>query len=410
MKKVFLTLFVLIVSVVMFGCSSDTSGDGDNVIKVGFVDPLTGPGAVFGVPQRDAVEMAVEEINEGEGVVIDGEKYTFEIIEEDNEANPNEAINAVNKLRDRDGVEFILGGSSSPPTMAIAETFPHENAVFLVGYAAQKEITTQGNENTFRTRPPSEYLGGATGQFVYDNGDRKVAYVGQSDATYIGFFDVFKEVFLEAGGEVVAEEMFSLGDQDMRTQITTAINRDPDALIVPGYVEQAAFVYRQARELGFEGNIYGFTGGTEEQYLEIVPPEMMEGVYDVRPEEIPEENRKETNIAFFENFTEKYGDSSGSVGLYAYDQVYVLKNAIEEAQSTDPEVIMDTIRNMSVPEEVTLNYYEVDGKMFDPNGQAYTPNIALIWEGEKWEFAEQLPSDPEGFSQLMSEETKENLN
>lgn len=410
MRKVLLTLGLLIISVVMFGCSSGDSSDGDNTIKVGFVDPLTGPGAVFGVPQRDAVEMAIEEINEGNGVVIDGEKYTFELIEEDNEANPNEAINAVNKLRDRDGVDFILGGASSPPTMAIAETFPHENAVFLFGYAAQKEITTQGNKNTFKTRAPSEYIGGATGQFVYDNGDTKVAYVGQSDATYIGFFEVFKEVYLEAGGEVVAEEMFSLGDQDMRTQLTTAINRDPDALIVPGYVEQAAFVYRQARELGFEGNIYGFTGGTEEQYLEIVPAEMMEGIYDVRPEEIPVENRKETNIAFFENFSEKYGDSSGSVGLYAYDQVYVLKNAIEEAQSLDPEVIMETIRNMSVPEEVTLNYYEIDGKMFDPNGQAYTPNVALKWVGEKWETAEQLPSDPEGFSQLMSEETAENLN
>src|SRR5699024_3161117 len=219
----------------------------------------------------------------------------------------------------------------------------------------------------------------------------------------------FKDTYLDMGGEVVAEEKFSLEDRDMKTQLTTAINKDPDALVVPGYVEQAAFVYKQARELGFDGNIYGFTGGTEEQYLEIVSPEVMEGIYDVRPEEIPEESeRKESNIDFFENYKKLYGDSSGSVGLYAYDQVYTLKNALEEAQSLDPNDVMEAMANLTVPDEVTLNYYEKEGKRFDENGQAYAPNVALVWKGEKLETAERLPADPEKFSKIMSEESNNN--
>jgi|GEM_PF-263480 len=391
------------------GGSSDGSSEQMEVLKVGFVDPLTGPGAVFGVPQSESVDMAVEEINNNGGVKVGDKAYKIELIKYDNKADANEAINAVRKLIDRDGVKFILGHASSTPTLAVVQMVAEEDVLLLVGYAAEQSIVTQGNKNVFRNRTPSGYTGAPAGEFAAKNGVKRLAFLGQKDLVYQSFFKYFKERFEANGGEVIAEEVFSLGDRDMYTQLTKIISLNPDAILTPGYVEQAAFVYKQARELGYTGPFYGFTGGSEEQYLEIVPKEYMEGIYDVRPEEIPEVDRSQNNINYFINYEKKYGKEPVPIGLYAYDQVYVLKAAIEKAGSLEVGKVIEALRDLEPPKEVTLNYLTINGKMFDENGQAFTRNVALQWQGDGWKFAAELPNLAEEFSQELSRQTQETL-
>lgn len=405
-KRWYLLVAVTIVlSMVVTACAPG-GGDGEEVLKIGFVDPLTGPGAVFGKPQEEAVDMAIEEINNAGGVQVGDKKYKLELIKYDNKADANEAINATRKLIDRDGVKFILGGASSTPTLAVVQNIKDDDVLFLVGYAAEQSIVTQGNTNVFRNRTPSGYIGGPTGEAVIQDGVKTLAFLGQKDAVYQSFFKFFKEKFTQAGGKVLAEETFSLGDRDMYTQLTKVINLNPDAILVPGYVEQAAFVYKQARELGYKGKIYGFTGGSKEQYLEIVTNEQMQGIYDVRPEEVPEKNRSENNKKFFENFKKKYNKNPVNISLYAYDQVYVLKNALEKAGTTEVSEVIKAVKEMEPPKEATLNYITVNGKMFDPNGQAYTPNVLLRWEGDDWKYVRNMEADVEEFSKKLSAEVK----
>lgn len=405
-KRWYLLVAVTIVlSMVVTACAPG-GGDGEEVLKIGFVDPLTGPGAVFGKPQEEAVDMAIEEINNAGGVQVGDKKYKLELIKYDNKADANEAINATRKLIDRDGVKFILGGASSTPTLAVVQNIKDDDVLFLVGYAAEQSIVTQGNTNVFRNRTPSGYIGGPTGEAVIQDGVKTLAFLGQKDAVYQSFFKFFKEKFTQAGGKVLAEETFSLGDRDMYTQLTKVINLNPDAILVPGYVEQAAFVYKQARELGYKGKIYGFTGGSKEQYLEIVTNEQMQGIHDVRPEEVPEKNRSENNKKFFENFKKKYNKNPVNISLYAYDQVYVLKNALEKAGTTEVSEVIKAVKEMEPPKEATLNYITVNGKMFDPNGQAYTPNVLLRWEGDDWKYVRNMEADVEEFSKKLSAEVK----
>src|SRR5690606_12667222 len=127
------------------------------------------------------------------------------------------AINATRKLIDRDGVKFILGGASSTPTLAVVQNIKDDDVLFPVGYAAEQSIVTQGNTNVFRNRTPSGYIGGPTGEAVIQDGVKTLAFLGQKDAVYQSFFKFFKEKFTQAGGKVLAEETFSLGDRDMYT-------------------------------------------------------------------------------------------------------------------------------------------------------------------------------------------------
>ncbi len=398
-------MIVLIISVWMaFAFSITPSFAGEKELVIGVNDALTGPGAVYGLPQANSVQMAAEEINSAGGVVLNGDKYKLKVIAYDDKANPTEATNAVRKLIDRDGVKYILGFCCSGATGAVAAMIGREEAIVLVGNAAERSITTRGLDNLVRTRPPADYTGAAAGRFVAKKNHKRIAVIGALEISFYSMYvDAFEKEFVKSGGEIITRETFSIKDRDMSPQLTKIRGLKPDALLVVGYVEPSAFVYRQAFELGLNVPKYGFTSGSEEQFLRVATSEQMEGIWDLRPTELTLESATQNGLAYHENYTKRFGVSPSPSSPYAYDQMYVLKHALEAAGTVeDYRAVAKAIRELGVPSEAVMKYIPVDGKMFDSNGQAYTSNGAFQWQSGKWEFVEDLPSDPKAYSEFLS--------
>ena len=302
----------------------------DKELVLGVNDALTGPGAVYGLPQANAVQMAADEINARGGIKAGGDTYRLKVIRNDDKANPTEATNSVRKLIDRDNVKYLLGFCCSGSTSAVASFIAKEDVVMLVGNAAERAITAAGTPNLFRTRPPADFTGAAAGTFVAKRGARNIAVIGSLDVSfYTQYLDAFERELNKAGGKIIAKETFGLRDRDMTPQLTKVRALNPDALLVLGYVEPAAFVYRQATELGMKIPRYGFTSGSEEQFLRVATSEQMEGVWDLRPTELTVEALDANAKTYVANYTQKFGAAPSPSSPYAYDQVYVLKNAIE---------------------------------------------------------------------------------
>ncbi|WP_255418676.1 ABC transporter substrate-binding protein [Paracoccus sp. JM45] len=373
-------------------------------LKIGVADALTGGAAVYGLPQANSVEMAADEINAAGGISVGDETYMLDVIVYDDKANPTEATNAVRKLIDRDGVKYILGFCCSGATGAIASFIGYEDAVMLVGNAAERSITTQGLTNLVRTRPPADYTGAAAGAFVARQGHKRVAVLGALETSfYASYVEAFEEEFAKSGGEVIAHEVFASKDRDMSPQLTKIRAMDPDALLVVGYVEPAAFAYRQSTELGMDIPRYGFTSGSEEQFLRVATTEQMEGVWDLRPTELTLQSTTDAGLAYHEHYLERFGDAPSPSSPYAYDQAWALKHAIEAAGSVDDtEAVAAALRDLKIFPEAVMQYRPVNGKMFDDNGQAYTANGAFQWQDGHWVFVEELPSDPEAYSEFLS--------
>lgn len=376
----------------------------EKTLDIGVSDALTGGAAVYGLPQANAVKMAAEEINASGGVKVGGETYMLNVIAYDDKANPTEASNSVRKLIDRDGVKYILGFCCSGATGAVASFIEDEDAVMLVGNAAERSITTREISNLVRTRPPADYTGASAGTFVANKGAKRVAVLGALDVGfYASYVDAFEKELKKAGGEIVTRETFSLKDRDMTPQLTKIRGLDADALLVVGYVEPAAFIYRQSTELGMDIPRYGFTSGSEEQFLRVATSEQMEGVWDLRPTELTLLSASENGIAYHKNYSEKYGISPSPSSPYAYDQTYALKDALEAAGSVDDtKAVSAALRKLKVPDEVVMQYSSVEGKMFDVNGQAYTSNGAFQWQDGNWVFVADLPSDAAAYSEFLS--------
>ena len=376
----------------------------EKTLDIGVSDALTGGAAVYGLPQANAVQMAAEEINASGGIKVGDDSYMLNVIAYDDAANPTEASNAVRKLIDRDGVKFILGFCCSGATGAVASFIEYEDAVMLVGNAAERSITTREIPNLTRTRPPADYTGAAAGTFVANKGHKRVAVLGALDVGfYASYVDAFEKELNAAGGEIITREAFGLKDRDMTPQLTKIREQNPDAILVVGYVEPAAFIYRQAVELGIDVPRYGFTSGSEEQFLRVASSEQMEGVWDLRPTELTLLSATETGIAYHANYSARFGIAPSPSSPYAYDQTYALKHAIEAAGTVeDTAAVAAALRELPVPPEVVMQYLPVDGKMFDVNGQAYTSNGAFQWQDGNWVFVQDLPSDAAAYSAFLS--------
>ena len=387
-----------------FALVSSASLAAEKTLDIGVSDALTGGAAVYGLPQANAVQMAADEINAAGGITVGDDTYMLNVIAYDDKANPTEASNSVRKLIDRDGVKYILGFCCSGATGAVASFIENEDAVMLVGNAAERSITTREIPNLVRTRPPADYTGAAAGTFVADKGHRKVAVLGALDiGFYASYVDAFETELEKAGGEIITRESFGLKDRDMTPQLTKIRELGPDAILVVGYVEPAAFIYRQAVELGIDVPRFGFTSGSEEQFLRVATSEQMEGVWDLRPTELTLLSASENGIAYHANYSDRFGIAPSPSSPYAYDQTYALKDAIEAAGTVDDTAaVAAALRDLPVPDEVVMQYLPVDGKMFDVNGQAYTSNGAFQWQSGNWVFVQDLPSDAKAYSEFLS--------
>jgi branched-chain amino acid transport system substrate-binding protein len=375
----------------------------DKELLIGVSDALTGPGAVYGLPQANAVQMAVDEINAQGGIKAGADSYKLKVIQNDDKANPTEATNSVRKLIDRDSVKYLLGFCCSGSTSAVASFIAKEDALMLVGNAAERAITAAGTPNLFRTRPPADYTGAAAGIFVGKKGAKSIAVIGSLDVGfYTQYLDAFEREFNKLGGKIVAKESFGLKDRDMTPQLTKVKALNPDALLVLGYVEPAAFVYRQAVELGMKVARYGFTSGSEEQFLRVASSEQMEGVWDLRPTELTLDAQEPNAKSYIANYTKKFGAPPSPSSPYAYDQVYVLKAAIEHAGSADDaKKVTAAVRTLAIPKETVMKYLPTGATMFDVNGQAYTTNGAFQWQKGKWVYVADLPSDTKTYSDFL---------
>lgn len=383
----------------------------DDTLTIGINDSLTGNGAVYGLPEVQAMDIAIGEINEAGGISAGGKTYKLEAIKYDNKSDPNEAIAALRKLIDRDKVKLILGWGTSSSTMAAAQMMDQEDALMLVACAGELTITTQGYPNVHRVRPPGAYTGGPAGEFIYNQGERRVALLGQLKESFRWqYSEKLIESFENLGGEIVAQESFEDGDRDMYTQLTKILDLKPDAIFIPGAVEPVAFAVRQARELGFEGTIYGFFGGSKEQLLAVLSEDQLEGLYDILPVEGNVEALGEVAQAYHEKYKEIYGEYPPPNAIYGYDAIYALKAAIEKAGVVDDaKAISEAMRDMPVAPGVGMEYLEVDGKMFDPNGQCFTINIAVQWKNGERVLVEKLSADPAEFSSYMEKVTEETI-
>ncbi len=337
-------------------------------IKIGFIGPLTGDAAQYGESERKAVEIAVEEINAAGG--INGRP--IEIIFEDGKCDPQAGGTAAQKLVNIDKVKVIIGGACSGETLAAAEITEPAGVVLVSPSASSPKITTAG-DFVFRTYPSDALAGKVAASYAYTKlGARKAALITELTDYAQGLREVYKNRFTELGGTVVADETYTTGETDFRTQIAKVKAAGPDVVyVVPQSPTPGITIFRQLRENKVTAHYTTAEVLLDRQVLKDNRA-VLEGLIGV--ESSPDYEANPRAKAFRESHLAKFGTEPGAFAVNAYDATYLVAEAIK-ASGLEAAKIRDWLYGVK-------DYEGASGKLtMDANGDPILGENVVQYEG-----------------------------
>ena len=330
------------------GESGSTSAAG-GVFKIGGIGPTTGGAAVYGQAVKNAMELAAEEINAAGG--INGAQVEIQF--EDDEHDPEKAVNAYNSLKDW-GMQMLVGTVTSGPCTAVVEKTFEDNMFHLTPSGSAVESIQ--HENAFRVCFSDPNQGVASAQYIGEHAlASKVAVIYDSSDVYSsGIYEKFATEAKNQSFEIVAAEAFTADNKtDFSVQLQKAKDGGAELVFLPIYYTEASLILQQAKTMGFAPKFFGCDGLDGILAVEGFDTALAEGVMLLTPFAADVED--EMTKKFVGTFTEKYGDIPNQFAADAYDAMYTVKAAVEKAGLTPDMSVSDLCEGMKTAmTEVTV--------------------------------------------------------
>jgi branched-chain amino acid transport system substrate-binding protein len=333
-------------------------------VRIGVVQPTTGPVAYDGNIYVNTVKMIVDDMNAKGGLL--GKK--IELIVEDGACNPAQSVNAAEKLVTRDKVVALLGAFCSTSTAAMMEVARKHKIPHITGISTAAQLTEQGNPYFFRAVATTPMLGDAFGGVLPKAvSAKRFAFLVLNDDWGRSMVASYPKAIEKAGGQIVATEFFQQSDLQFLSQITKVKGANPDAIILAANTQQAAALSKQIRELGVTVPLIGEGSWTSDSYLKLAGP-ASEGVYGLV--EYVYTIKNPINDAFVKEFQTKLKENPTKFAGAAHNAIHIMVDAIKRAGAADPEKIREALEK--------TDYNGLVGNIkFDAKHQAYGQTVYL---------------------------------
>ncbi len=351
--------------------------DGAVVVKIGSIQPLTGPQSHLGKDNENGTRMAIDDAN-AKGISIGGKKVRFELFSEDDQADPKTATIVAQKMVD-EKVNGIIGHLNSGTTIPASKIYFDAGIVQISPSATNPKYTEQGFRTAFRVMPNDVQQGKALGDFAVTRlGAKRVAIIDDRTAYGQGLADQFGAAAKAAGAEIVTRQYTTDKSTDFMAILTAVKSENADVLFFGGMDAQGGPMMKQFKTLGLNAKFLMGDGGSTPEFIKLAAGSA-EGAYSSLPG-LPLD-KMPGGKAFGDKFTAKYGQ----IQLYApycYDAVSVMIAAMQKADSIDPAKYLPVL--------ASIVYDGVTAKIsFDTKGDIKDGAITLYQvKNGKWEVLE----------------------
>jgi branched-chain amino acid transport system substrate-binding protein len=356
-----------------------------DTVKIGNIEPMSGPSATLGKQGKAAREMAVEEINAAGGVKsLGGAK--FELIYADSESKPEKGVAEAERLINTEKVHVLTGCWNSAvtyPTTAVAERY---GIPFVVPVSVSDKITDQGFKNVFRiaakdswwTKDQFTFLKDLQSEFgtkietlafVYENGDW-----GK------GFATQWKKLAEAAGYKVVMDEPYPSTTTDLSPVVQKIKRANPDVLMLVSNAADAILLTNTIAEYKVKVKAIVASGGghADPSFLKAVGKNA-QYLFDIVEWEtdVNKPGAKEAN----DKYKAKNGENLTGEAVDAYLAMYVIKDALERSASLEPAKIREALAatNLSSGPGMIVGY---DAVKFDATGQNENASPVIVQVGD----------------------------
>lgn len=359
------------------GSASNDSASSDT-FKIGGIGPVTGGAAAYGIAVKNAIQLAVDEINEAGGINGKQIEYKFE----DDEHNAEKSVNAYNNLKDW-GMQMLIGTVTSAPCTAVVEKTKEDNMFQLTPSATAVESIQY--DNAFRMCFSDPNQGVESAKYIGENKlAEKVAVIYDSSDVYsTGIYNAFATEADANGFTIVSAEAFTSDSKtDFSVQLQAANDAGAELVFLPIYYQEASLIMTQADQKGYEFAYFGCDGLDGILGVENFDVSLAEGAKYLSP--FTPDATDDKTVAFVTAYEEKFGDTPNQFAADAYDCVYVIKAAAEKAELTPDMSVSDMCDAMKTAiTEITFDGLTGTGISWAEDGEpSKTPIIVQIKDGK----------------------------
>jgi branched-chain amino acid transport system substrate-binding protein len=321
---------------------------GQQTIKIGVTEPLTGAFAASGNYVTQGARLAEDEINKAGGVL--GRK--IQLVVEDNKSNPTEAVATAEKLINSDKVTVMMGAWSSTLTLAVMPKIEEYKVPLLVETSSSGKITTSGNPYIFRISPTSEMEARAFIPFIKKLGIKKADFLVSNNDFGLGAAKEFADMAKKEGVQIGVVETMDPKATDFSAQLAKIKASGGDTLFVTTAVEQITLLLKQANDLQLKTRIIT-TGGSSspDQLIEQAGAAANGSMHLVFftpwfPEAVKNPEIAKKFVALWNE--KKYNAGGLTEGFRGWDGIHTIAAAIKAAGSTDAAAITKALWNVKV--------------------------------------------------------------
>ena len=330
------------------------------VVKIGHVGPLTGAIAHLGKDNELGAKLAIEDLN-AKGIKIGGQTVKFELIAEDDGADPKQGTAAATKLVDAK-VNGVIGHLNSGTTIPASKIYHDAGIVQISPSATNPKYTMQGFKTAFRVVANDGQLGGVMGRYaVKDLKAKSIAIIDDRTAYGQGVADEFEKSVKAAGGKVVGREFTNDKATDFNAILTKLKGAKPDVVFYGGMDAVAGPMLRQMKQLGIDAKFMGGDGICSSELIKLAGDGMGDGQVICAEAGGVSPDKAAALDAWKASFKKRTGTDVQIYAPYVYDATMVMATAMQSANSADPKKYLPALSKVS--------YDGVTGKIaFDSKG------------------------------------------
>lgn len=337
----------------------------DQLVRIGFASPLSGPQAHFGRDNENGSKMAIDDLN-GRGLVIGGQKVLFQLIAEDDQADPRMAARVAQHLVDA-GVKAVVGhfnsGVSIPASRVYSDAgIPQLSVSTAVSYAHR------GLKTTFRLVGSDGQVGSALGDFaVRMRKATSIVVVDDRTAYGLGIADEFVRAVQVNGGAVARRVRLSDKTVDFSATLATVKPLKPEVVFYGGTDVQAASMLRQMRRLGIGAQLLGGDMLNTPKFIELAGADAA-GTLSAEPGSVL--TSRPAGKVFERRYRARFRQEVVRLGPQFYDGVMLVAEAMKQADSTEPSRYLPALAKIRYA-GVTTDF------VFDGNGDLKKAPVTL---------------------------------
>ncbi len=363
----FKALVQVLILIMLVACSDQHQQS--PTLRIGLIAPINGALSAVGRSSVEAAQLAVREINDAGGLILDGQAVRVELRVADNQDRAEAAASAALRLINADFVSAIVGPQASRNAIAAANVAERANIPMISPWSTHIE-TTRDKRWVFRVAFVDSFQGQLMARFSRDQlRIGKVAILFDIASEYNrGLAAEFRTGFEALGGRVVAFESYTRDAPDVSAQLQRIAGSGAEALFLPNYHNEVPAQVRRAKALGLQLQLLGSDSWA---LIPAVHRRVLQGAYfsahyaaeeTIKPAMDPatgpsmdsaSDSADDLVRRFISHYQQAYDRVPDDVAALTYDAFGLLWQAAKNRRSIDPQALRDGLAELSVYQGVT---------------------------------------------------------